>query len=289
VAAIALAALLFALGAGGFSFQLALSSLLPSPLDWEAAAALLERDARPGDAVLISPTWAERIRELAPRGMPVLANPPSAPGELEGVRRVWLLSLPRAPFFSYRPELDLLARSSAPEPPLALGRLTLSRYEITHPDLPLATLAERLPVAKAWLADHPCTSDRGGFRCTSERAEVSLESGVVEVNGLSRSCLLARASGNGGALSVVFPGVPVGRTLRVNAALVPGGDAPPSVPLAVVVRVDGEEAAAVQLEGAGWPAFRVDTGRWAGQRHSVALEFVVPENRALCLQAVTLP
>ncbi len=288
LAAIGFAVALTALGAGGLAFQLVLPALLPSPLDWRAAAALLERDGRPGDAVLASPGWAERIRMLTPRVLPVLAQSRFARAETEGVRRIWLVSLTGAPGFSFKPEVDLLARSAAPDPPLAVGRLQIGRFEITHPDLPLATLAERLAAAAVEMGGQPCTESGGIFQCDAERAQVTLENGLVEVNGLPRPCLVARATGSAGPVSVTFPSVPLGREIRGNAG-VPTASGAGSIPLTVAIRVDGEEVAAVQLEGAGWPSFRIDTTRWAGQKHALALRLVVPEGPALCLQAVTLP
>ncbi len=289
LAAAALALSLLLLGAGGLAFQLALPSLLPTRLDWEAATALLERDGRPGDAVLTSPVWAERIRMMAPRDLRVLVQPRFAPADIEGVRRIWLVSLPRAPGFSWQPEVDLLGRSSAPDPPLAVGRLEIGRFDIAHPDLPLVSLAERLAAATVTMGGQPCAADGAGFRCSSERAQLALENGVVEANGLPRSCLVARASGGAAQVLATFAGIPVGRVLRGSVGTLPPGGESASIPLTVVVRIDGEEAAAVELDGAGWPTFRVDTGRWAGEKHSVGLELVVPENRELCLQAVTLP
>jgi hypothetical protein len=226
---------------------------------------------------------------LAPPGLRVLAQPRFEPAQIEGVRRVWLLSLRGAPGFSWQPEIDLLAHSVAPDPPLAVGRLELARHEITHPDLPLASLTGRLAGATVSLGGRPCTEERGGFRCAAERAQATLESAVVEVNGLPRACLVARASGDAAPVSLSFPGVPVGRVLRGSVGIVPASQEAISVPLTLAVRIDGEDAAAVQLDGAGWPGFQVDTGRWAGQKHTVVLELVVPEERALCLQAVTLP
>jgi hypothetical protein len=218
----------------------------------------------------------------------VLTQPRFAPADIEGVRRVWLVSLSRAPGFSWQPEIDLLARSSAPDPPLAVGRLEVARFEIAHPDLPLASLAERLPSASVSMGGQPCAEEGGAFRCSAERAQAWLENGVVEANGLTRSCLLARATGGAAQVRATFTGVPVGRVLRGSVGTLPA-DGSTSIPLTVVVRIDGEEAAAVELDGAGWPPFRVDTGRWAGEKHSVVLELVVPEDRSLCLQAVTLP
>ncbi len=287
LAAAGFALLLLLLGAGGLAFQLTLPSRLPSRLDWEAAHTLLERDARPGDAVLGSPAWAERLRLLAPRGLRVLDQPRFAPADLEGVRRVWLVSLPRAPGFSWQPEVELLGRSTASNPPLAVGRLEISRFEITHPDLPLASLVDRLAAASVAVEGQPCAGDGGGFRCSAGRVELSVENGVVEANGLARTCLVARASGGAARVLATFGGVPLGRVLRGNVGALGGGAG--SLPLSVVVRVDGQEAAVIELDGAGWPTFRVDTGRWAGEKHTVGLELVVPENRSLCLQAVTLP
>jgi hypothetical protein len=275
-------------GAGGVIFELALPSLLPSRRDWEAAGALLERDGLAGDAVLASPGWAERVRLLVPRGMRVLTQPRFAPADLEGVRRVWLASLPRAPGFSWQPEIDLLARSASPDPPLDIGRLEISRFELTHPDLPLATLAERLPAASVRMGGRPCPEQRGAFRCSAQRTQVSVEAAVVEMNGLPRPCLVARASESTAPVLMTFPGVPMGRVLRGNAGTLPGGGAGASVPLNLVVRVDGEEAAAVELDAAAWTGFRVDTGRWAGEKHAVGIELVVPRERELCLQAATL-
>jgi len=287
-------------GGMGLGFQAALPSLLPSRLDWRATTALLERDVRRGDALVVSPAWAERVRMIAPRGLRVLASsrPASdaapfgaAATELEGVRRVWLVSLSGAPGFSWAPELELLARSAAPEPPLRVGELQITRFELSHPDLPLATLGDAFAGARVELGGAPCAADGPRFRCAASRSEVEVESAVVDVQGVPRPCLLVKVAGEAAPIRITFPAVRVGRSLRGNAGLAaaPEGDAVGSLPLTIAVRVAGEEAAAVQVEGAGWPTYRVDTGRWAGERHPVSLELVAPADRAVCLQAVTLP
>lgn len=287
--AIAFALVLALAGAGGLGFQLALPSLLPSALDWRAAALLLERDVRPGDAVVTAPAWAERVRQVAPRDLRVLALPRLAPASLEGVRRVWLLSLPGAPGFDWQPETDLLSQATAPDPPLMVGRILVERYELSHPDLPLATLGDRLAGATVLLDGKPCAAESGRFRCAGDRSEATLAAEVVEVNGLPRSCILARLTGDAAPVRVTFPRVPMGRALRGNAGLAAAAEDGAAAPLTLAVRVEGEDAAAVQLEGGGWPSFRVDTTRWAGERRAVSLDFVVPVDQAICLQAVTLP
>jgi hypothetical protein len=287
-------------GGMGVGFQAALPSLLPSPLDWRATTALLERDARRGDALVVSPAWAERVRMIVPRGLRVVASSASASeaaplgaagAELEGVRRVWLVSLTGVPGFSWAPELELLARSAAPEPPLRVGQLQITRFELSHPDLPLATLGEGLAGARVELGSTPCAADGPRFRCASDRTEAEIERAVVEVRGLPRSCLLVKVAGEAAPIRITFPAIRVGRSLRGNAGLAapPGGEAVGSLPLTIAVRVAGEDAAAVQVDGAGWPTYRVDTGRWAGERHPISIELVAPGDRAVCLQAVTLP
>jgi hypothetical protein len=203
------------------------------------------------------------------------------------VRRVWLLSLPRAPGFTYQAELDLAAMSSAADPPQAVGHLEVARYELAHPELPLARLDQRLAQAEVRLGDRACPPSRAGFRCTLGEAEAWVEEATVEVDGLPRSCLTVRASGDAGPITIAFPALPLGRELRGNSGLLPGEGTNTSATLAV--RIDGEQAGAVELDGAGWPSFEVDTTRWAGQRRPVMLELSVPEGRPLCLQAVTMP
>jgi hypothetical protein len=284
LAASLLALALLLAGGAGLAFQLALPRLLPSALDWEAAGALLARDARPGDALAVAPAWAERARAVAPPGMPVLAQRRVAAADLEGARRVWLLSLSRAPGFSWQAELDLLALASSAEPPQPLGRLEVTRFELAHPVLPLARLGPRLAGAEVRAGGRLCVPGGAGVRCA---AGASVEEAVLEVDGLPRACVLARADGGPATVSIAFPPLPIGRELRGSAGPLPGDAGAP--PLTLAVRVGGEQAGAAELAGPGWPGFRIETGRWAGQRLPVALEVNLPEGRSLCLQAVTMP
>jgi hypothetical protein len=91
-------AALIALGAGSLVFDLTLSWRLPSDADWAEAAAALRSSAQPGDALQIWPVWAERARMFVDAA-PVLAEEDLERADYLGVRRLWLLSLPRTPFF----------------------------------------------------------------------------------------------------------------------------------------------------------------------------------------------
>lgn len=288
------AALLFTsgsagLGAAGILLQAGLAARLPRPLDWAAAAALVERDARAGDAVLLSPPWAERARLVLPARVPVLAGAPDD-DVLTGVRRVWLVSLPQSPGFSWAPELALLERAARSGFSAPLGGLEVTRFDVAAPILPLAFLPDRLAGAQVSLGDLPCPPEGAGFRCPGPAA-VRVERTVREIDGLPRPCLLAAPDPAAGApLVVTFPAIPVGRSLRGHAGV--AGDAAAGLGAAVriAVQVDGEEAGAAEISGGGWHAFQLDTSRLAGPARTVSLVLTSAETPgALCLDAVTLP
>jgi hypothetical protein len=103
---------LIAIGAGSLLFDLALPFRLPSDADWAEAAGALRTSAQPGDAVQPWPAWAERAR-LFVDTLPVLAEEDLQNAEYPGVGRLWVLSLPRTPFFS-APDAALQARGAIP-------------------------------------------------------------------------------------------------------------------------------------------------------------------------------
>lgn len=291
--AIVFAALLVATGLHGIRFRATLPSRLPAPLDWRALGALLERDARAGDAVALSPEWAERARVVAPARVPVLAAATYEGEDLAGVRRLWLVSLPRAPGFNYDVEVDLLGRASRNDVPLELGGLEVTRYDVGAPVAPLAFLPDRLAAAEVRLGAGVCDPEGAGFRCAipaAARPTLLVERTVREVGGLPRPCLLASPDAAAGApLSLAFPDVPVGRVVRGHAGL--AGD-PPGVrtPVRIAVLVDGEEAGAAELSAPGWSAFQIDTSRFAGRSRTLSLVLTTTGRPGpLCLDAVTLP
>ncbi len=122
---------LLALGAGSLLFDLTLPLRLPSDEDWADAAAALRRSAQPGDAVQIWPVWAERAR-LFVDAAPVVAEEDPGSADYVGVRRLWLLSLPRTPFFS-SPGPALISRGATAAPPMPLGALSLQAWDLHAP------------------------------------------------------------------------------------------------------------------------------------------------------------
>jgi hypothetical protein len=265
--------------------QARLPGRLPSSLDWAAARALVERDARPGDAAALSPAWAERAREILPGSVPVLAQRRYAGEDLIGVRRVWLLSLPDAPRFSWEVEVDLVERTARSEAPARLGAIEVTRYDLAFPTLPLAFLPDRLARAEIWLGVLPCareTPDR--FVCGDRSAEV--ERSVREVGGVPRPCLSALAPATlDEPLVLTFPPTRIGRTLHGHVGQLGAADAP----LRISVQLEGDEIGAAELEAAAWTPFRVDMTRAAGQTRPLSLVLTSPAPLDVCLDAVVLP
>ncbi|MGC3998264.1 MAG: hypothetical protein QM767_12590 [Anaeromyxobacter sp.] len=283
------AGLVLALGLLGTLFPLVLRSLLPSALDWDGAGALLARDGRPGDVVVVSPPWAERIRLEAPAALPALSQPRYAGEALAGVRRVWLVSLPDAPGFSWDPELDLLERAARSAPPLQLGALQLTRYDLSFPERPLAFLPDRLAGAVVTTGGEPCPADAAGrFRCGAAPGQGpgwSVWRAMREVEGVPRPCLVVEGPG-AGEVTVELPDVPVGKVLRGHAGpLGPAWSAGGTTRLELLA--DGEALGAAELQPDGWRTFRLDTSRFADGTHRLQLR--LSPAQPLCVEAVTLP
>jgi hypothetical protein len=267
------AAIAFAAGAAlsgvvSLGAQIRLPARLPAPRDWAALRALVEREARPGDVAALSPAWAERAREVLPASIPVLAARRYAGEDLFGVRRVWLVSLPRAPGFAWDAEQDLLERGAPAGRPAHLDALEVARLEIAFPVLPLAFLPDRLAPGE------------GGPGAGAVRE-------VREIAGAPRPCLVGRAEA-GAPLTFSFAPLRIGRLLRghvgaVGAAALPG-------PVRLSAAVEGEEAGATEVSGAGFVPFQIDTTRFAGQVRPMSLGVAAPgAGVELCVDAVTLP
>ena len=125
---------LAALGAGSLAFDLTLPARLPSDQDWAEAAGALRAAAGAGDAVQIWPAWAERAR-LFVDAMPVLAEEDLAGLDDPAVRRLWVLSLPRTPFF-HDPARALQARGATPaRDEQRFGALSLRAWDLHAPEL----------------------------------------------------------------------------------------------------------------------------------------------------------
>ena len=252
-----LAVALLLLGLGSLDARGRLGDRLPSSLDWRALAALLERDARPGDLVAIFPPWLERARETVPARLPLLATSALDAEWLPGVRRVWLVAAGGLSTFGANPPLS--SRSAVADTQ-QVGQLRVTRLDLNAPVLPIGSLAERSGMPTRWR----------------------------DVEGVARNCLeLTVRPDRPARLEQPQPQLLLGGALAGHAALLPPL---PSGPVRLLVRVDdGPEIAVVLTPRGGWHPFRVDTTRFEGTWRPVAIELAAPVGSRVCLEALVLP
>lgn len=81
----------------------------------------------------IWPAWAERAR-LFVDAAPVLAEEDPGKADYLSVRRLWVLSLPRTPFFS-SPDAALRARGASPGEEQRFGALSLRPWNLQSPPI----------------------------------------------------------------------------------------------------------------------------------------------------------
>ena len=176
---LALAALI-ALGTGSLLFDLTLSWRLPSDADWAEAAGILRSAAQPGDAVQLWPVWAERARMFVDAA-PVLAEEDLEGADYAGVRRLWLLSLPRTPFFR-SPDGRLRARGATPAMEARrFGALSLRAWDL-HGAPIAADLTRSTEQHEVDYVARPCLPVPVGTRFTARGvagAVLHLRGGVI--------------------------------------------------------------------------------------------------------------
>jgi hypothetical protein len=282
-------------GAVSLLAQTGLPARLPTELDWRAAAALLERDARPGDVVVLSPAWAERARSELPARFPVFALERYAGEPLLGVRRAWLVGLSNAPRSRNRIARDIAARASSDGGSQQLGGLTVTRYDLAVPARALAFLPDRLPTAQVQLGSGRCGP--GGslapLLCPgSGQQRVARE--VREVAGAPRTCLTAPpGSPATGPMTLTFPAVPMGLLLKGGAGVVGSIPSETRTPIRVAVQIEGQEVAAVELPAGApaWIPFEARTGALSGEARSVTVVLSTPDpaGRTVCFDGWTVP
>ena len=244
---------LIALGAGSLLFDLTMGFRLPSDADWAEAAGSLRSRARPGDAVQIWPVWAERVR-LFVDAAPVLAEEDLEHTDYLEVRRLWVLSLPRTPFFR-TPDPALRARgATAAGEVQRFGALALQAW-----DLHAAALA----------------------------ADLTRSSEEHEVDYVARRCLRVPPGGRFAARGTA------GTALHLRAGIIGerayDADRPP---IEVQVFADGVplgtlEVARTARDGSGWQRLDVAIPAGASEREFLFAVSSIDRARPFCLQAWT--
>src|SRR3954469_2699552 len=246
-------AALLAIGAGSLLFDLTLPFRLPSDSDWAEASGALRAGARPGDAVQIWPPWAERAR-LFVDAPPVAVEEDLERADFVGVQRLWVLSLPRAPWFS-SPEAALRARGAVP---VAAGQ----RY--------------RALALQAW-----------GLGGAPGAADLTRSAEEHEVDYIARRCVRVLAGGRFSARGAA------GATLHVRAGVIGERaddlDRPDCV---VQIFADGAPVGSVEVprtarDGTGWRRLDVPLPAGEAEREFVFAAASLDRGTPLCLQAWT--
>ncbi len=215
-AALVLAAL------GSLGFQGMRLARVPSRGDDDAVAARIRAAARPGDAVLLVPLWAERPR-LALRGGPPVFSLPAGDPDLGRVGRLWVVAFPDLPFTGVDAELARLrGRFGAPKVDAEVGRLRLLRFDLP-PQPPRWHFRDHLRAAQVTLDARPCPWTTGGgqeprFQCA--RAPWNYVGAEIrEIDYLPRRCIWAHPATRV-PLVIRFPTAPHAGTLVVHGGLV---------------------------------------------------------------------
>ncbi len=278
------------------AYYLRLPGTLPSEADYRAAAADIASQARDGDAVLLSPHWAERAR-LFVTGVPVL-NLGRAPAreDLYRFRRIFLLALPELPRSSPGAEEAFLRsidfKPAGPAQPH--GRLSVRLFENPAPAIPrfdfTAGVADahvfiRRPDGSEELCPrredrHPCP--RAGW--------IDVHAELKEIAAKPQRCVWAHPAGSE-PLVIEYPDVELGDELRVMGGIV-GQIVYRTENYGTVlmeVKVDGQRLGSMDFPPGkpGEKRARFDTRALKGARHTVSFEVSAanPDMRHFCFDA----
>ena len=277
-------------------FYLRLPSTLPAQQDYEAVARRITAQAGPGDAVLLDPHWAERIRLLV-ADVPILnlARNPTRE-DLAGYARLFVLSLPALPRSDRAGTFALLEqlrfrRAGDPEP---FGNLSLALFENTGVERPSFDFTAEIARARVYIRRPDGSEElcpRRGDRHPCPRASwIDVGAELKEIAFKPYRCLWAHPAG-AEPLVIEYADVPIGPELRLLAGIV-GQIAfrrERYAPVSLEVKIDGERLTELVVPP-GEPGERrrtVRTGRFEGGRHTVQFEVSArdPGMRHFCFAA----
>lgn len=198
-------------------FQLRLPFTMPSEPDYRAAAAVIEREAQAGDVVLLAPWWIERARLFVPEQVPVVGYWGSDGDELRLFRRIWVLSVPGMPKFSWSNFMDTFGRGRAEVGQVrSFGPISLRLFTNGRARPVLFSAAQALSSARVYLdgpqGQQPCQANGRSWRCPNG-GEVVEE--WRELHFEPHRCLRFYPPGGPTKLVAEFANVPAANTLSL--------------------------------------------------------------------------
>lgn len=220
---------------------------LPTEEQYRSVAAVLGREARPGDAMLLYPWWTERARLFAPPFVSVVGYLGSDRDPLTSFSRIWVLAqpnLPRSDISAF--QRDFLPGRSRLGDLRTFGNLELALYrnELHRPVVfssVSAVASARVYIETPGAPRVECPYDGTAHRCPgSERLRAAAE--WHEVMFQPRYCLWMRPPRGTRRLVIEFPDLPLGDRLALEAGIV-GEYATRTDPSLTTTRVGVEDAA----------------------------------------------
>lgn len=161
---------LLAVAVACLAFQLRVPTTVPSEADYRAAAAVLEQEQQPGDAVLLAPWFIERARLFVPEQTPVVGYYGSDGDSLRRHPRVWVLANTALPGFSWSGFLDAFGpKRTQVGATRDFGPLSLRLYTNGRARPLRFSAAQALQTARVYLegpqGQQPCTFGGRSWRC----------------------------------------------------------------------------------------------------------------------------
>ncbi|MBJ6759215.1 hypothetical protein JGU66_00480 [Myxococcaceae bacterium JPH2] len=206
-------------------FHFRLPGRLPSEADYRAVAERLRAEARPGDAVLLFPWWAERARLYLPPEIPIYGWLASDKADLSAHPRIWVLGqpeLPRSDAAAF--DAAFLPGRKAAGPTTHAGTLTLGLYDNGRYRPRRWVASEAFARARVYLEQqdgsrHECPFDGQAHRCPGP-PYLYVAPEWHEILYEPRHCLWMHAPGGPQRLVAEFDDVPGGLGLRLEGGII---------------------------------------------------------------------
>ena len=210
---------------GAIGFWATLKSRLPSDADYRNAAVFLEREARPGDALVLVPWWTDRARLFLPKHLPIEGYLHQETNDFVTHPRLWVLVQPRLPHDGIAQfERAFLPDRILEAPAVRFGTLELRRYRNGRARSVRFSAVDAIAQAHVYLerpqgARLECPFDGVSHRCPGG-GDLHVAAEWHELFYAPRRCLWMKPPGGDARLVVEFANVPAGVQMTLEGGIV---------------------------------------------------------------------
>lgn len=267
-------------------FQLRLPGTLPGEADYRAAATVIDQEAQPGDVVLLAPWWLEHARTYLPERLPVVGYFGSEHDDLRLHRRIWVVSSPSLPKFSWSAFLDAFGpRRTEQGQERSFGPLSVRLYSNGRARPVLFSANASLASARVYLegpgGQQPCQFNGRSWRCGNgfEVAEA-----LHELHFEPHRCVRFFPPGGAAKLVAEFADVPAASALQlVTGYIWERGASRTDSTTSVGVEVNGD-AQVTQLVPGIEKVYRTDRANTPAGTVRVWVQADQQRNRDVCFE-----